>query len=444
MISEPFNPADAATWVARGRRPDHAEILADAWQRFPDLSNPADAQARMARMRERALALRPVMEAMSKAADEQRQLRNFAFTEERVGRGEGDARDEAILRARSVHAYDWDRSVRYASGWYAAHAGWEPEVRRPGCATPGSLAYEQGFSDGGGNRNDLFDTARRAFEAALPADDPPVPTAGRPLPSAWPRPTDEPLPARWTRRLLILGAPEAGLLGASATQQTDAALLLPALRDCPGSDELTIIVITGAGFHALGDIGAPRPASEPLCGVDLPADPRLGAQLRALIAGRDFDDILVAAQHGYLSLLDAHASALPLCRTMERTRNTVLQQRGHFRIWLDRGLVAGESLGAGHIRWGKATKGLTGKLGEFTARYAGKQAGGGHRIIVETPDGRPATGYVTVQGEPLPPETVIGNRAHLRKAMAVRLRAFGGATRLTAKPAPDLLDFAAA
>jgi hypothetical protein len=148
----------------------------------------------MARMRERALALRPVMEAMSKAADEERQLRNFAFTEERVGRGEGDARDEAILRARSVHAYDWDRSVRYASGWYAAHAGWEPEVRRPGCATPGSLAYEQGFSDGGGNRNDLFDTARRAFEAALPADDPPVPTAGRPLPSAWPRPTDEPLP----------------------------------------------------------------------------------------------------------------------------------------------------------------------------------------------------------------------------------------------------------
>jgi hypothetical protein len=234
------------------------------------------------------------------------------------------------------------------------------------------------------------------------------------------------------------------LVGASATQQTDAALLLPALRDCPGSDELTIIVITGAGFHALGDIGAPRPASEPLCGVDLPADPRLGAQLRALIAGRDFDDILVAAQHGYLSLLDAHASALPLCRTMERTRNTVLQQRGHFRIWLDRGLVAGESLGAGHIRWGKATKGLTGKLGEFTARYAGKQAGGGHRIIVETPDGRPATGYVTVQGEPLPPETVIGNRAHLRKAMAVRFRAFGGATRLTAQPAPDLLDLAAA
>jgi hypothetical protein len=39
---------------------------------------------------------------------------------------------------------------------------------------------------------------------------------------------------------------------------------------------------------------------------------------------------------------------------------------------------------------------------------------------------------------------VIGNRAHLRKAMAVRLRAFGGATRLTAQPAPDLLDLAAA
>ncbi|MFX6807996.1 hypothetical protein ABTH26_20020, partial [Acinetobacter baumannii] len=89
---------------------------------------------------------------------------NFGFTEGKVGRGEGDARDDAILRGRTLHCYDWDRAVRYASGWYAAHAGWEPEARRAGSPSPASLAYDQGFADGGGDRDDLFDTARRAFE----------------------------------------------------------------------------------------------------------------------------------------------------------------------------------------------------------------------------------------------------------------------------------------
>ncbi|MDO7837054.1 hypothetical protein Q4610_18565 [Sphingobium sp. HBC34] len=51
---------------------------------------------------------------------------------------------------------------------------------------------------------------------------------------------------------------------------------------------------------------------------------------------------------------------------------------------------------------------------------------------------------MSARGEPLSPETIIGNRAHLRKTMAARLRAFGGATRLTATPVPDLLDLAAA
>src|SRR3546814_5052803 len=78
---------------------------------------------------------------------------------------------------------------------------------------------------------------------------------------------------------------------------------------------------------------------------------------------------LFRSQVYYLALLDAHAAALPLCRTMERTRNTALQQRTHFRIWLDRGFLAGQTVGAGHIRWGKAVNGLTGRLGEFTARY---------------------------------------------------------------------------
>ena len=167
MISEPFDPAVEATWIARGRRPDHAAILADAWRRFPDLPNEADREARIARMRDRALALRPVMESMSKAAEEERQARNFAFTETKIAEDKGDDRDQAILRARSLHGYDWDRAVRYASGWYAATAGWEPEVRRAGSETPATLAYDQGFADGGGDRDDIFDAAsdRAAVDA---------------------------------------------------------------------------------------------------------------------------------------------------------------------------------------------------------------------------------------------------------------------------------------
>src|SRR3546814_16735263 len=71
-----------------------------------------------------------------------------------------------------------------------------------------------------------------------------------------------------------------------------------------------------------------------------------------------------------------------------------------FRIWLDRGFLAGQTVGAGHIRWGKAVNGLTGRLGEFTARYAGKLPPRGHRIVIETADGKPAPGFVTARGEP--------------------------------------------
>lgn len=435
MISEPFDPAD---WIAHGRRSELAAILAEAWQRFPDLPPQAAAEDRLARMRERVIALRPVMEAMSRTAEDERQARNFAFTQTRIAGGEGDERDEAILRGRDVHGYDWDRAVRYASGCYAARAGWEGEVRRPGCSTAATLAYDQGFADGGGNREDLFDAARRAFAASSPPQEPPVLATGRPRPSAWPKPTDEPLPARWNRRLLILGAPEAGLLTDGIAASTESPVLIPALRACPGRDELAVIVVCAASFHRLEDAETQIAAPE-LAGDTGPADhASRDAQLREILGGRDFDDVLVAAQGVYLALLDAHAAAWPLCRTMERTRNTVLQQRTHFRIWLDRGLSAGQSLGAGHIRWGKAVKGLTGKLGEFTARYAGKLPAGGHRIVIETQDGQPASGYVTPQGLPLAPETVIGNRAHLRKAMAAHLRAFGGATRLTVASGADL------
>lgn len=443
MISEPFNPADANCWIAHGRRPEHAAILADAWRRLPDLPPQAPAEDRLARMRERVTALRPVMDSMSRTADEERQARNFAFTQARIDSGDADDRDRAILRARALHAYDWDRAVRYAYGWYAATAGWEPETRRPGCSTPATQAYDHGFADGGGNRDDLFDTARRAFDASLASDDPVPVATGRPLPSTWPKPTDEPLPARWSRRLLILGAAEAGFQGGRPSAPSDTPILLPALRGCAGHEEITTIVISSAGFHALPDI-APVAGVPDVTPLGTAFDPGFDAQLRALVAGREFDDVLVAAQGPCLALLDLHAAALPLCRTMERTRNTLLQQRAHFRIWLDRGVAAGETLGAGHIRWGKAVKGLTGKLGEFTARYAGKLPAGGHRIVVEAQDGRPACGYVSVQGEPLSPETVIGNRAHLRKAMAARLRAFGGSTRLTAEQPPNLLDLAAA
>src|SRR3546814_6398929 len=82
----------------------------------------------------------------------------------------------------------------------------------------------------------------------------------------------------------------------------------------------------------------------------LAADTGQTANLGGLLKGREFDDILVAAQGPYLALLDAHASAIPLCRTMARTRNSVLLQKAQFRTWIARGIVAGQSVGAGHIR----------------------------------------------------------------------------------------------
>jgi hypothetical protein len=437
MMSESFDPADPAAWIAHGRSPEHAAALADAWYRFPDLPNDFPADRRMARMRERVTALRPVMESMARVVEHERQDRNFAFTERRVTEGEEDNRDRAILRARDVHGYDWDRAVRYATGWYAAHGGWEPECRRSGPLDTSAQAYDHGFRDGGGNRDDLFDTARRALIADRTA--PPLSILpARPRPSEWPKPTDTPRPARWNRRLLLIGAPEVGLVAAPG----ETALLRPALDACSGSKDAMVIVISGSGFHPLDEAGS---ADVSLAGPDalarLASDQTHQDRLRTLLGARDFDDILLAAQGDYLALLDAHAWVLPLCRTMERTRNTALQQRTHFRIWLDRGLSAGQTIGGGHIRWGKAVKGLTGRLGEFTARYAGKLPTRGHRIIVETADGAPADGFVTARGEPLAWETVITNRAHLRCAMAASLRAFGGATRLThARPPSGSID----
>src|SRR3546814_6995179 len=67
----------------------------------------------------------------------------------------------------------------------------------------------------------------------------------RPRPSEWLKPTDVPRPARWHRRLLLIGAPEAGLVAAPGKT----ALLRPALDSCSGCGEATIVVISGVGCH---------------------------------------------------------------------------------------------------------------------------------------------------------------------------------------------------
>src|SRR3546814_2141796 len=97
---------------------------------------------------------------------------------------------------------DWSSDVCSSD---LEHAGWDPECRKPGPLDAGAEAYDHGFCDGGGNRDDLFDTARRA----LMVDRTPTSSAilpARPRPSEWLKPTDVPRPARWHRRLLLIGA----------------------------------------------------------------------------------------------------------------------------------------------------------------------------------------------------------------------------------------------
>jgi hypothetical protein len=360
----------------------------------------------MDRLRERALALRPLMEAMTKTAEAERQARNFAFTEMQIAAGKAGPRERFILVARQAYCFDWDRSVRYAEGRNAAEAGWHPRERPHGSAP--DLAYDHGFRDGGGNRDDLFDTARRALVAPRPRYSP-IAMPARPLPSDWPKPSDAARPARWDRRLLVLGAVEAG-----SVQVGQAAGLMPDLERCPGFGAMLVIVSKGGRLRRWPG------------GDGLQAEP----DLADLLVGREFDDVLIAAMaRGDLDLIDAHHARLPLCRTMERTRNSVLQQRQQFRTWLSRGYGPGETLAGGHIRWGKAIQALTGRLGEFTARYAGKDRHRGHRICVEI-DGAIADGFFAPSGAPLPAERFVSNKAHLRRTMAEMLRAFAASMRL--------------
>src|SRR3546814_14172703 len=94
-------------------------------------------------MRDRAVALRPVIDAMQTVTEAERHARNFAFTAAQIGEGKAGPREAVILRARDLHGYDWDLAVRYASGWYAADAGWDPEVHRQGIRFAAKAAYDR-------------------------------------------------------------------------------------------------------------------------------------------------------------------------------------------------------------------------------------------------------------------------------------------------------------
>ncbi|WP_030540240.1 hypothetical protein [Sphingobium sp. DC-2] len=434
-----FNPADPQCWIARGRPIEQAETLAAIWQAWPDLPLGASLEARMGRLKARVTAMKPFNDAIAAENERERRARNFAFMDGKAARGEIADHDLAILKGRDRHGYDWNEAVSYAWGWYGAHSGSPYGPSLDARRTPEQLAaYDRGFADGGGNREDLFDAARRSNLAALRADNRRTPDVanipGRPLPSSWPQPGDHARPIRWARRLIILADSDVGTAGDVLAQ----------IRARPGAAEAAIVVLDPeAGFvsghdYAPASLDAlPRPLTHERAEA-LIADPAQADALRRLIGAREIDDVLAALQGEHLRVLDAFAAILPLCRTMERTRHTALLQRAHLRTWLDRGHDGAANMGAGHIRWGKAIHGLTGKLGEFTARYAGPVAAStpvsrsrrGHLIRIAVAGDTPATGYATSAGLPLDPEIVITNKTHLRREMAAALRAFAGATRL--------------
>lgn len=425
--AQAFDPANAACWIARGRRPEHAAVIAQVWGDFPDLPNEAPFADRQARAKSRTQAMKPVFDAISTQLEAELEAGNFAFTERKTLEGNGDDRDLAILRGRDDYGFGWHVANRYADGWYAAHAGWahkfsdafpckaSPEVRQ--------AAYDQGFADGGGDRGDLFDAARRSYAAQLrqsnmvPGDSAPAPA--RPLPSAWLKPTDQPRPARWSRRLAIIS--DADL--AYGDPEREAWDYLTIIRARPGAEDVKVLILTNQGFvdsaSYVPGLSVPRQ-------ID---DATASRQIRDAIAGLEFDDILVALQGDDLALLDRIAGVLPLCRAMERTRNTRIQFRAHLMVWLDRGVGATDSVGAGHIRWGKVIQGLSGKLGEFTARHVGAAPGGGQLVRVEV-GGRPATGFATASGLALAPEIVVRSKSRLRAELTAALRTFAAATPL--------------
>ena len=433
---ETFDPSDARCWLTRGRTMEHATELARIWKAFPDLPATAPLDARMARGRERIAEMKPLNDAISAAAEVERQARNFALMERHLADGTIDDRDLAVLRGRDEHGYDWDIAVAYASGWTAAKAGWEHRFFSDGPHREAAkrAAYDRGFADGGGDQDDLFDAARRSNLAALRRDNqpavPPTALTSRPAPSSWPKPSDHARPTRWSRRPLIVSdvtieEVTPGLMKVSGLR------LIDEVRARAGTEAMTIVTIDRHAGFVVTD--CPVETSVPIAAAQanaIIADPRHGDGLRAILAGTEIDDVLVAVQGDYLRIVDAFAGALPLCANMERTQNSLLQQRAHLRCWLDRGYGGAANVGAGHIRWGKAIKGLTGKLGEFTARHVGPAPKRGHLIRIEAEGGNLARGYATSTGEPLAPEIIVSNKTNIRREMAAALRTFGGATRL--------------
>ncbi|MET3436042.1 hypothetical protein [Sphingomonas sp. 1185] len=434
-----FDPADADCWIAHGRKAEHAALIAAAWRDYPDLPPSAPLADRQARSRARVDAMRPVNEQIRLESEREQELANYRFIERQVRLGKASPQDAAILTGRDRYGYRWLMSVAYAAGWSAAKHGWDfhpPGPNLRGVVPSGTTeAYDQGFTDGGGRRDDIFDTARRRLTATpgTPAATPHCRARARPLPSDWPKPSDAHRAVAWNRRLVILAAGRTHDLNRSAPaiEFLDHPLA-EEIRRTPGTSQAHIIILSAAhGFidgHAR--LAPWSEAMRPETAEALSRSQRVRQQLATLLKDIEIDDILVAAESDYLWIIDAHAAILPLCRIMERTRNTPLQQRAHCRTWLARGCNAGENVGAGHIRWSKVIQGLTGRLGEFTARYGGKVEPRGHRILIEIAPGVPAVGYVTAAGIALAPEIVISNKARMRIEMARALRAFGAATRL--------------
>jgi hypothetical protein len=431
-----FDSTDMRCWLTRGRSVEQATELALIWRSYPDLPPTAPLEDRMARGRERIAAMKPLNHAIAARTEDERQTRNFAFVELRAQEGTIVDSEIAILRGRDRYGYDWDLAVAYASGWTAADAGWEHRFCADGSRRQDAKreAYDRGFADGGGDQADLFDAARRSNLAAIRRDNQrpvaPLPPRARPAPSSWPKPNDHARPTRWSRRLLIVSDATIeevtpGLMRVSSLRLVDE------IRARPGTEAMTIVTIDRHDGFVVN--GCPVETKVPIAASradEMIADPSHGDALRAILSGHEIDDVLIAVQGDYLRIVDAFASALPLCANMERSQNSLLQQRAHLRCWLDRGYDGTDNLGAGHIRWGKAIKGLTGKLGEFTARHVGPAPRRGHLIRIEAERGTLAEGYATSTGERLATEITVSNKTNIRREMAAALRAFGGTTRL--------------
>jgi hypothetical protein len=355
--------------------------------------------------------LRPLNEAMRLETELQRRAANFASIERQIAQGSTDSRHAAILRARDVHGYDWDTAFSYADGFYAARAGWvarPPSSSHRDQADERRLGYNQGFLDGGGQPDDIFDVARRSFAATSPQ---PMADMARPItrprPSQWPSTTDAPAPASWHRRLLLIGSSEF----ATATIG-----ILAMFGEQPGHEAATLLLADAeSGIRALSTASGSAPGDD--------------GTLRHVLHQRDYADILIVADDAELTRIDADADVLPLTRTMERTRNSVIQQRAQFRHWLARGRAPGVQFAGGHIRWSKMAAGLSGRLGDFTARHAGRAEPRGHRIVVEDASGDLAEGYRTAHGQELHREIVIGKKSHARSTMASLLRQYAAAIR---------------